>query len=101
MSVKRVHVVGLQRTKNDIVVEQVKEVLKADTLQDVLRRSLQSMKRLEQLGVFRHIGLRLDTAKDKSGKAEGLEVTFVVTELGSVASSLSASAGTQSGDAVS
>ena len=31
--VSRVHVAGLQRTKNDIVVEQVKDVLKAGTLQ--------------------------------------------------------------------
>ncbi len=101
VSVKRVHVEGLQRTKTDIVVEQVKEVLRADSLQQVLYRSVLSAQRLEQLGVFRHVGIKLDTVKDGRGKAEGLEVTFVVKELGKVTSSLAANAGTQSGDAVS
>ncbi len=98
---KRVHVEGLQRTKTDIVVEQVKGVLRADSLQQVLYRSVLSAQRLEQLGVFRHVSIKLDTVKDGRGKAEGLEVTFVVKELGKVTSSLAANAGTQSGDAVS
>lgn len=98
---KRVYVEGLNRTKTDIVVEQVKEVLRADTLQDLLHVSLESVQRLEQLGIFKHVSLKLDTAKDSGGKAEGLEVTFIVKELGRVASSLAANAGTQSGDAVS
>ena len=35
MKVCRVRVEGLRRTKNDIVVEQIKEVLKAETLNEV------------------------------------------------------------------
>ena len=36
--VKRVRVEGLQRTKNDIVVEQIKDVLKATSLGEVRKR---------------------------------------------------------------
>ena len=36
VKVRRVRVVGLNRTKNDIVVEQVKGVLKATTLYEVV-----------------------------------------------------------------
>ena len=93
--------IGLQRTKNDIVVEQVKKVLEADTIQKMFLFSLESMQRLEYLGVFKYINIKIDTAKDERGEVEGMEVTFRVKELGKVTSSLAANAGTQSGDAVS
>lgn len=109
-------VAGLRRTKNDIVVEQIKDVLKAESFKDLLMRSLDSMQQLERLKVFRHISLRLDTIKGSRKRKgaelgaevdlaaagdESIEVTFVVKELGSLSSTIAANAGTQSGDAVS
>ena len=123
----RVRVAGLNRTKNDIVVEQIRDVLKATSLRDLLVRSLNSMRQLEQLNIFRHVSIRLDT--DKSAKVkwaeskeevgpkgeeskqevdlshikdeDSIEVMFVVKEHGWISSTIAANAGTQSGDAVS
>lgn len=98
VKVSRVQVAGLQRTKNDIVVEQVKDVLTAGTLQDVLVKSFESLQKLNELNIFKHVDLRLDTAKDRHGNAKGLAVTFLVTEHGRLKSTIAANAGTQSGD---
>lgn len=119
----RVRVAGLARTKNDIVVEQIKDVLKATSLKELLLRSFDSVNKLEQLKIFRHISIRLDTNKDARASTRGsatkgeeprqevdpsrikendsIEVTFVVKELGWFSSTIAANAGTQSGDAVS
>lgn len=62
--------------------------------------SLESVEKLHELKSFKEIGLELDTSR-VDGRLEGVEVTFNVKEYGLLASSLSANAGTQSGDAVS
>ena len=121
----RVRVAGLKRTKNDIVVEQIKDVLKATSLRELIFKSLDSMQQLERLNIFHHVSLFLDT--DKSAKVKGakskakgrgvkskqevdssgirnedsIEVTFVVEERGLTSYGIAANAGTQSGDAVS
>ena len=64
--------------------------------------SLQSVEKLRALNIFKQVELQLDTAKDEnSEEIGGLEVSFMVEEYGRISSSLSASAGSQSGDAVS
>lgn len=45
--------------------------------------------------------MELNACRDASGELDGAEVTFIVKENGLLASSISANAGTQSGDAVS
>ena len=119
----RVRVAGLRRTKNDIVVEQIKDVLKATSLRELLLKSLDSMQQLERLNIFHHVSLFLDTNKSAKVKGEGskarrmeskqevdlscirnedsIEVTFVVEEKGLTSYGIAANAGTQSGDAVS
>lgn len=117
----RVRVAGLKRTKNDIVVEQIKDVLKATSLSELIFRSLDSAKQLERLNIFRRVSVKLDTdkrAKVKRTKGvepspevgvsrvtvtgkDSIEVLFLVEERGWLSSSVGASAGTQSGDAVS
>ena len=92
---------GLYHTKDDIAAEQVKDVLGAKTLQEVLMRSLESVQRLKELNVFKNVSVKLDTVKGSQGRAKGLEVTFYVRESGRLASTVAANAGTQSGDAVS
>ena len=119
----RVKVAGLKRTNNDIVVEQVKDVLKTESLRELLFTCLESARRLEQLNIFRRVSLLLDTDKTSRPKGaesrgeggaesgqevdlsnvrdgDSIEVTFVVKELGWFSSTIAANAGTQSGDAV-
>ena len=112
--------VGLKRTKNDIVTEQVKEVLTSTNLLEVscknsgwgnywvwlvstqlFANSLESVDKLKSLNAFKEVNLELDACRDASGELDGAEVTFNVKENGLLASSISANAGTQSGDAVS
>lgn len=125
--VSRVRVAGLKRTKSDIVVEQIKDVLKVTSLRELIFNSIDSMKQLERLNIFNNVSLFLDT--DKSAKAKGaepkvkvgtervepkqeldlscirnedsVEVTFFVEERGLTSYGIAANAGTQSGDAVS
>ena len=61
---------------------------------------MESIAKLRSLNIFKAISLNFDTVKDDEGNTSGLEVCFVVEECGRIASSISASAGTQSGDAV-
>ena len=96
----KVYVSGLVRTKNDIVVEQVKPVLKASTLKEMLVESLESMQKLRQMDVFKNISLKLDAVR-REGGGGGVVVTFHVKERGRISSTVAANAGTQSGDAVS
>lgn len=64
--------------------------------------SLESLERLQSLNIFKKVQLQFDTTKNnKMEETGGLEVAFVVEEFNRLSSSLSASAGTQSGDAVS
>ena len=128
--VSRVSVAGLKRTENDIVVEQVKDVLKATSLQELYFKSLESMSQLKQLNIFKDVYVFLDTDK-KRGKVnkkgveskpevgtkgvesrsdlhssrirseDSVEVIFFVQEKGLTNFGVAANAGTQSGDAVS
>ena len=60
------------------------------------------MAKLEALNVFKNVTLQFDTAKDENDvELGGVQVDFIVEEYGRIASALSASAGTQTGDAVS
>lgn len=99
MKVCKVNVSGLRRTKNDIIVEQVKKVLQATTLEETLTFSLQSLEKLQSLNIFKNIRIHFDTCRDKVGKVEGIEVTYHVKESSRIATSLSATAGSQTGDA--
>lgn len=97
----RVKVAGLNRTKNDIVTEQIRQVLGPHSLKDLFLRSLESMKQLRELNIFKHVDLKIDVDKSGGRAEESLEVTFIVEEHGWLKSTVAAHAGTQSGDAVS
>ncbi len=99
--VSRVQVAGLIRTKNDIVVEHIKDVLQASSLKELFVKALTSMEQLQDMKVFKNVSLKIDTDKRAGLEREGVEVTFLVQELGWLKAMLGAHAGTQSGDAVS
>ena len=65
---------GLRRTKNDIVVEQIKDVLQADSLKDLFIRALTSMERLQEMRVFKNVSMKIDTDKGKES-GEGITCT--------------------------
>ena len=68
----------------------------------MLLLSLASLEKLQALNIFKQVHIQLDTAKDENNvETGGLEVAFMVEEYRRIASSLTASAGSQSGDAVS
>lgn len=62
---------------------------------------MQSVDKLHSLKIFKEVKLQFDTHRNESGNTEGVEVVFNVKEGRMMTSSLSANAGTQSGDAVS
>ena len=64
----------------------------------MLTKSLESYNKLESLNIFKEIDLHFDRSR---GKEDGADVTFYVKEHGRLSTSISANAGTQSGDAVS
>ncbi len=97
----RVLVSGLVKTKNDIIVEQIRDVLQASSLKDLFVKALTSMERLQDMKVFNNVSIKIDMDKRGGREREGVEVTFLVQELGWIKSTMSAHAGTQSGDAVS
>ncbi|XP_019849234.1 PREDICTED: sorting and assembly machinery component 50 homolog [Amphimedon queenslandica] len=99
VKVCKVQVLGLNRTKNDIVTEQVKDVLKSENLLELVANSLESVDRLKSLNAFKEVNLEFGACRNKMGKIDGTAVTFRVKENGLIASSISANAGTQSGDA--
>ena len=60
MSVRHVHIEGLERTKADVIEHELQKAYQAETLQ-VLARELQSAAReLHQLGVFESVTIMLD-----------------------------------------
>ena len=97
LQVNRVQVSGLNRTKNDIVVAQVRDILGATSLQNLLVESLQAVERLKQLKVFKFVSVVFDTDQD----SKGVQVVFYVKERSVFSLTVGATAGTQSGDAVS
>lgn len=111
--VSRVHVEGLNRTKSDIVVEQVKDILAVKNLSELLSQSYEAAERLNDLNIFKNVTIVLDTDKARLGPKRGgsdvggageeqrMEVTFLVKEKRRMSASLGAEAGTQSGEAVS
>ena len=78
-------------------------------MDELFRTVHRASERLDHLNVFNYVGVKLDTDKQKRGKAammgsdkdEELEVTFFVEESGWIKSKIGAEAGTQSGGAVS
>ncbi|MED6266077.1 Sorting and assembly machinery component 50 A, partial [Characodon lateralis] len=79
--VQRVHIDGLGRTKEDLLSYEIAEVFRANNLIDVMRRSHEARQKLLRLGIFRKVEVVIDTSQGEDALPNGLDVTFVVTEL--------------------
>ncbi|GAB1605094.1 sorting and assembly machinery component 50 homolog [Argonauta hians] len=77
--VRRVVVDGLGRTKNDIVVKEVKSIFSAGNFQEMVHRTHDVKVRFEKLGLFKSIKVMVDSVKDDATK-DLYEVTFEVEE---------------------
>ena len=58
---------GLKKTKTDIVIEQVKDVLDVDNFADLAIKTSQARERLKDLDVFKFVDVILDTVKHAEG----------------------------------
>ncbi|KAK7479741.1 hypothetical protein BaRGS_00029017 [Batillaria attramentaria] len=77
--VERVIVEGVGRTKDDIIIKEVRPILESSTFQEMVQNSHEVKRRMERLGLFKQIGIFIDTCKDSGGQT-GYEVTFEVRE---------------------
>lgn len=78
--VDKVHFDGVARTKEDILLNVVSDLLKAHTVQDVVLKAHGVRQQLEQLQAFKSIDIILDTSTGPDASPNGLEVTFNVRE---------------------
>ncbi|XP_059046846.1 sorting and assembly machinery component 50 homolog A [Achroia grisella] len=79
--VDRVHVDGLNRTKDDVIKSTVDELFHATDFEDVILKAHKVRRALDSMGCFRDIGVHIDVSSGPGATPEGLEVTFQVKEL--------------------
>jgi len=94
-NVKRVHVEGLVRTREDVVAASIEPVLKAKHFEELVLASQDARNRLQDLGCFSDVEIHIDTSED-GGKSD-YEVTFAVQELRRIKGSINTMVGNQEG----
>ena len=77
----RVHVDGLGRTKDDLVIKTVQEVFEAGDFEAVVMKSQLVRMKLQSLGCFKTVNVLIDTSKGPNSSPNGYEVTYTVKEL--------------------
>ncbi|PSN40542.1 Sorting and assembly machinery component 50 [Blattella germanica] len=98
--VDKIFVDGLSRTKDDIVIDTVKDLFDAKDFQEVIVGAQQVRGKLENLGCFRNIGIFIDTSSGPNATPEGLEVTFHVQELKRIVGGVNTLVGNNEGSLV-
>jgi len=96
-SVEKIHIDGLARTKDDIVVRTVQELFHTKDFGDILMKSNEVKNALEKLGCFKNVATYIDTSDNNN---TGYEVTFYVTELRRIMGSVSTLVGNNEGSMV-
>ncbi|XP_030845373.1 sorting and assembly machinery component 50 homolog B [Strongylocentrotus purpuratus] len=100
VKVEHVHIDGLGRTKDDLVIRHMKDVLQAKTFKEVIQRTGEAKVKLEGLGVFKSVGVFIDTSKGDGSSAKGLDVTFNVKETRRLTGSAHTAVGNNEGSLV-
>ncbi|XP_063851106.1 sorting and assembly machinery component 50 homolog isoform X5 [Scylla paramamosain] len=95
--VQRVHVDGLGRTKDDIVINTVRDVFAAQDFQTVIMKIHEARTRLSNLGCFKDVGVFIDTYKGPDALEDGIEVTFEVRETNLLGAKINTSVGNNEG----
>lgn len=68
---------GLKRTKDDVVIETVKELFSSKDFAEVITNANRVRGRLEALGCFKHVDIFIDTSSGKDATDDGLEVILL------------------------
>lgn len=98
--VDRVHVDGLNRTKDDIIRSTVDELFQASDFEDVILRAHKVRRALDAMGCFRDIGVFIDVSSGPDATPEGLEVTFQVRELSRIVGGINTTVSENEGNLV-
>lgn len=97
---QRIHIDGLGRTKDDLVIQTVKELFQAQDLEHVIFKSQQIRTRLESLGCFKSVGVFIDTGRGPNATSDSYDVTFVVKEMKRVLGGINTQVGNNEGSVV-
>lgn len=98
--VDRVHIDGLNRTKDDIIRSTVDDLFHATDFEDVIMRAHKVRRALDSIGCFRDIGVFIDVSSGPEATPEGLEVTFQVKELSRIVGGINTTVSENEGNLV-
>ncbi|XP_060695446.1 sorting and assembly machinery component 50 homolog isoform X1 [Hemiscyllium ocellatum] len=98
--VQHVHIDGISRTKDDLLIYEIADVFKAKNLIEVMKKSHEARERLLRLGIFRNVEVLIDTAEGEEALAEGLDVIFEVKEMRRLTGSYNTMVGNNEGSMV-
>jgi len=93
--VTKVHLKGLQRTKDDMVVASIEPVLKVKQFSELVLAAQEARARLQSLQCFKAVEILIDTSE--GGGAKDYEVTFVMDEVKRVQGAINTMVGNQEG----
>uniref|UniRef100_A0A2P2HZM2 Sorting and assembly machinery component 50 homolog A-like n=1 Tax=Hirondellea gigas TaxID=1518452 RepID=A0A2P2HZM2_9CRUS len=79
--VQRVHVSGLGRTKDDLIIFSVRDIFEARDFQSVILKIHEAKTKLAGLGCFKAVDVVIDTYDGADAMQDGIQVTFEVEEL--------------------
>ncbi|XP_038051993.1 sorting and assembly machinery component 50 homolog B-like isoform X2 [Patiria miniata] len=100
VKVERVHIEGLGRTKEDVILKHVSQLFKAETFKDVIFTSGVVKQELEELDMFQGVGVLIDTSKGPKARQDGLDVTVIVKESRRITGNAHTSVGNNEGSLV-
>ena len=96
----RVHIDGLGRTKDDLVIKTVQEVFEADDFEAVVMKSQLVRMKLENIGCFKTVNVLIDTSTGPNSSPDGYEITYTVKELKRVVGGINTLVGNNEGSLV-
>lgn len=91
-----VNVEGLTRTKDDVVMDSVKDLFKVEDFENLVLTAQGVRGKLQDLGCFSTVGIKIDTSDTTSGRRD-YQVTFEVEETKRVQGSVNTMVGNNEG----
>lgn len=95
--VDNVNIGGLGRTHDDYINRAVRNLFKAQTFNEVVFEVKESMKSLEELGIFKSIRANIDISRGDKASENGYEVSFEGVELSRVTGKIGTEIGQNEG----
>lgn len=95
--VDNVNVGGLGRTHDDYINRAVRNLFRAQTFNEVVVEVKQSVKQLEELGVFKSLRASIDVSRGDNATENGYEVSFEGVELSRITGKIGTEIGQNEG----